>query len=213
MNDPAQIPDKYKHKTYFQDRTWQQGLRRGWRMQEAHEVLDEQIFDSPLEQTSAALPSSPSRRSSSSQIVNSTPEYQAVAEHAGIALHAMRLTQAGRRATCLDLYKTLLSSECEDCGGFGEFLFVLSCKRLCGQCLRKNPSYRPITKDELKALFGLKPAKAKHMRQMKGCVLPCWLWRHPDRLSGHILRLSVCSRSWPGEIQWQPRADGNVRLG
>ncbi|KAI0484955.1 hypothetical protein GGR56DRAFT_616277 [Xylariaceae sp. FL0804] len=68
------------------------------------------------------------------ELVNSLVEYKAITTHAQNALRDILSIEAGRGITCRTLYDKLCTPNCEQCGDFGSYLYLLTCKRLCFFC-------------------------------------------------------------------------------
>ncbi|KAK7524650.1 hypothetical protein IWZ03DRAFT_29834 [Phyllosticta citriasiana] len=109
------------------------------------------------------------------KVVDSMPEYKAVATYAPNALRGIQSIEADRWSTCESLYKALCTAECETCGDFGGFLYLLTCKRVCFLCFTLNDLHRPISFQEATQKFGLrqrtlkkKKKKMPHMKNLPG---------------------------------------------
>ena len=64
-------------------------------------------------------------------LLGSHPQYKAIIAHARNALCGILSIQAGRWITCKTLYDTLCTPECEHCGDFGGYIYLLGCRRVC----------------------------------------------------------------------------------
>ncbi|KAK5999134.1 hypothetical protein PT974_01523 [Cladobotryum mycophilum] len=85
--------------------------------------------------------------------VSNVLQYQLVAEHGLQALHGLLLTQLAPYYTILDLYEALLIRDCTVCGSFGGFMFLLTGKKCCFECIKNAAELRIIS------LSGLSKAK------------------------------------------------------
>ncbi|KAG6823235.1 hypothetical protein H0H92_010906 [Tricholoma furcatifolium] len=88
-------------------------------------------------------------------LVESLPQYKAIRKHAYNALRGIIYTEAGRWITCDTLYDKLCTAECEECGDFGGYLYILTCKRVCFLCLSKDKQYIPLRYRHAIRKFGL----------------------------------------------------------
>ncbi|KAK7515044.1 uncharacterized protein IWZ02DRAFT_484055 [Phyllosticta citriasiana] len=101
------------------------------------------------------------------KVVDSMPEYKAVATYAPNALRGIQSIEADRWSTCESLYKALCTAECETCGDFGGFLYLLTCKRVCFLCFTLNDLHRPISFQEATQKFGLRQRTLKKKKKKK----------------------------------------------
>ena len=58
---------------------------------------------------------------------------------------------------CLKLYEELSTAECDSCGDYGGYLYLVTCRRVCFLCLTENPDYLPILRADAIRKFGLGP--------------------------------------------------------
>ncbi|KAF3935237.1 hypothetical protein ABW19_dt0202073 [Dactylella cylindrospora] len=89
------------------------------------------------------------------QLVESLRLYKIVIEHARNALCAIVSTGAGRWLNLSHLYDKLCTPTCEICGDFGEFLYIITCRRVCYLCFTTHADFQPLQlqRDELKMRF------------------------------------------------------------
>lgn len=99
------------------------------------------------------------------EIVESILQYKAIATHAGNVLQAALRTGAGKWISCETVYEKLCAAECEECGDFGGYLYILTCKRVCFLCLSEDETYLPLMRVHAIQKFGIN-------RQIV-CTLPC----------------------------------------
>ncbi|PMB73867.1 hypothetical protein BM221_001293 [Beauveria bassiana] len=81
------------------------------------------------------------------RVVRSLPELRPLLSCAPDAIRAVTAAKVGHRLVCSDMYRKLVKPNCDDCSRPGEYLHLLSCRRLCFQCLSDNPRYpalRPL---------------------------------------------------------------------
>ncbi|KAL6247287.1 hypothetical protein RBB50_005633 [Rhinocladiella similis] len=92
------------------------------------------------------------------QAVETIPQYKAVITHAPTVLHAILSIEAGSWISCENLYETLCTAECEQCGDFAGYLYILTCSRVCFCCLSglsDNMRYLPLLHSHAIEKFGL----------------------------------------------------------
>ncbi|KAF4465043.1 F-box domain-containing [Fusarium albosuccineum] len=64
------------------------------------------------------------------------------------------------------LWHALRTDRCDFCPRFGAYLFMLTCRRCCLDCLDLNPTLRVIPLDEAKGYFGLMTEHLEHLQTM-----------------------------------------------
>ncbi|RDL32399.1 uncharacterized protein BP5553_08855 [Venustampulla echinocandica] len=101
------------------------------------------------------------------QLVASLPQYKAINTHARDALRGILATGTGRSITCETLYSTICIAECEQCGDFGGYLYILTCKRVCYLCFTLDRAYLPLFYTQVIRKFGLSRQMAETLPQMK----------------------------------------------
>ena len=88
-------------------------------------------------------------------LVNSLPQYRAVNTYALNALRGVLSIETGRWITCRAIYEKLCTPGCEQCGDFGGYLYLLTCKRVCFLCLSQDRLYLPLSPRRASRKFGL----------------------------------------------------------
>lgn len=68
-------------------------------------------------------------------LVDNLPQYKSINQHAPNALRALLSTKTAVYSTALDLFRTLSSQACINCGQFGPFLDLFTCDRYCLTCV------------------------------------------------------------------------------
>lgn len=89
------------------------------------------------------------------QLVDLLPQYHAIGTHAHSALQGILSIDTGRYITCDTLFEKLCTAECEKCGDFGGYLYIITCRRVCFLCFSFDDSYRPLLFMKAKELYGL----------------------------------------------------------
>lgn len=67
-------------------------------------------------------------------VVASLPNYRAVAHDASNALYAILGLKTSKWITSRMLYEKLVNADREECGDFGCFLYLITCRRYCLSC-------------------------------------------------------------------------------
>ncbi|KAI1770009.1 hypothetical protein F4818DRAFT_450600 [Hypoxylon cercidicola] len=88
-------------------------------------------------------------------LVNSLTQYKAINTHAPNALRGILSIETGRWITCRTLYEKLCTPGCEQCGDFGGYLYLLTCKRVCFLCFSRDKLYLPLSPRLVSWKFGL----------------------------------------------------------
>ena len=100
-------------------------------------------------------------------ITDSIPQVKIVNRHAPNALRGILSINRGRWIDCDTLYNKICTAQCENCGDFGGYLYILTCKRVCFLCLSQSPKYLPLSKTEVMRKFGIKNSNIKALPCMK----------------------------------------------
>lgn len=100
-------------------------------------------------------------------MVNSIPAFKAIITHARTALRSIIAVNAGHLVTCQNFYNGMLFPKCATCGDYGEYIYVLTCKRVCYLCLSYLGDYLPQSEQSAIRNFGL-DRKGKVLK-----TLPC----------------------------------------
>ena len=87
-------------------------------------------------------------------LVESDPQYKTIRKHAFNALRDILCIETGRWITCEMLLNKLCTAECEQCGDFGGYLYILTCERVCYLCLVRDKRYLPLRYLHAKKMFG-----------------------------------------------------------
>ena len=93
--------------------------------------------------------------------VISVPEYQTVKAHAPALLAALWITNLSKHFTLCQIYRLLVTSECNICGQFGAYVFLLRLQRCCQRCAENEIDFMPITQDAAKKKYGVRNSDMK----------------------------------------------------
>ncbi|RSL54808.1 hypothetical protein CEP54_009685 [Fusarium duplospermum] len=89
------------------------------------------------------------------EVVDHIPSYKAVMTHAPHALRGILSIETGRWIACIVLYEKLCLAKCETCSDLGDYLYLVTCKRVCFLCLSQDRLYLPVTPRQACREFGL----------------------------------------------------------
>ena len=129
-------------------------------------------------------------------VLKAVPEYRAVATYARTALVGSYSIGTSRFITCRDLYTVLCTADCEFCGDFAGFLYILTCKRVCFICLSQDERCLPLRRSHAVRRFGLERKsvdKLPHMRSIPGTYSP-----NRKRAKGRLLLVDFDSARCAG---------------
>lgn len=88
-------------------------------------------------------------------ITDSIPQYKLILTHAPTSIRGSLNIKSARFFSCLDLYEKLSTAECDSCGDFGGYLYLVTCRRVCFLCFTENVDYLPISRKDAMRKFGL----------------------------------------------------------
>lgn len=93
--------------------------------------------------------------SESKALVDSLFSFQVLRRHAPEIVQAMVATRAGSQYTIAQVYKTLHTENCEVCGSFGGFIYLVKCSRCCFSCATKDRRMLSIPSHQAESELGL----------------------------------------------------------
>ena len=104
--------------------------------------------------------------------VNSVHQYTAIIKHCPNIIRVIVSIQADG-FDCNTLYRTLCTSRCLTCdrvgkSRFGNYLYLIDCRRVCYSCFTKRAEYFPLTSREASGFFtpnAKRQSKAKSSRK------------------------------------------------
>lgn len=108
-------------------------------------------------------------------ITDSIPQYRRILVHAPAAIRGSLNIKSARFFSCHDLYEKLSTAECDSCGDFGGYLYLVTCRRVCFLCFTEMTDYLPMLRKDVTLKFGLNSkhiACLPHMRSFAGCYSP-----------------------------------------
>ncbi|KAL1618446.1 hypothetical protein SLS54_007173 [Diplodia seriata] len=106
-------------------------------------------------------------------VVDSILEYDNIVTYVPSVLRALIVTETASYITCKKLHDKLRDPQCEDCGYFGEHLYLLTCRRICSECKMKE-GYSPVREQPVERIYdnhvGLTPEDVSRIPRMR--ILP-----------------------------------------
>lgn len=100
-------------------------------------------------------------------VVDSIPQYKQILAHAPVSLRASLKIKTARFFSFLDLHKKLSTAECDSCGDFGGYLYLVTCRRVCYLCFTGKIDYLPISRKDAIRKFGLDSAHLANLPCMR----------------------------------------------
>lgn len=88
-------------------------------------------------------------------VVESIHQYKAVTTHARNVIRGILSIKTGQWISCETIYEKLCTAECEECGDFGGYLYILTCKRVCLLCFTEEKKYLPLRHSHALRKFGI----------------------------------------------------------
>ncbi|RAK99350.1 uncharacterized protein BO80DRAFT_318711, partial [Aspergillus ibericus CBS 121593] len=108
-------------------------------------------------------------------ITNSIPQYRNILIHTPELIRGIINIETARNFSCQDLYKKLSTAECDHCGEFGGYLYLVTCHRVCLLCFTEETDYLPLSRKDVMRKFGLESellANLPRMRSFPGRYSP-----------------------------------------
>ncbi|PLB48396.1 hypothetical protein P170DRAFT_211578 [Aspergillus steynii IBT 23096] len=108
-------------------------------------------------------------------ITNSIPQYRHIRVHAPALIRASLNIETARFFSCQELYEKLCTAECDSCGDFGGYIYLVTCRRVCFLCFTEKTEYLPLLRTDAIRKFGLYPQHLPGLPCMKsfpGCYSP-----------------------------------------
>lgn len=89
------------------------------------------------------------------QAVSGVPQFKQILKHHLNVVRAVLATQVGSYFSCDQLLHTLRSPNCELCGDFAGYIYVLDCSRVCFLCFTEVIRYLPLPASQVCRKFGI----------------------------------------------------------
>jgi hypothetical protein len=109
------------------------------------------------------------------QIVDSNHQYRTITAQAPASLQGILSIGTGRWISCQVLYEKLCTAECDSCGDFRGYLYLITCRRVCFLCFTQETDYLPLLRADAVRKFGLchkQVASLPAMKAIPGCYSP-----------------------------------------
>ncbi|KAK5116506.1 hypothetical protein LTR62_008055 [Meristemomyces frigidus] len=91
----------------------------------------------------------------SMQIVDSMPSYRTIIRECPGVLRGLYSIQYGSQVLVEQLWHTLGTANCQDCGDFGGYIYLLTCRRVCFRCFWSGSQYYPLRVSEASKQYGV----------------------------------------------------------
>ncbi|PGG98979.1 hypothetical protein AJ80_09434 [Polytolypa hystricis UAMH7299] len=101
------------------------------------------------------------------QAVDSIPQYKKIILHAPASIRGTLSIGTGNLFSCQKLYETLCTGECESCGDFGGYLYLITCRRVCFLCFTEKPEYLPLLQTDATQKFRLRHGDTANLPSMR----------------------------------------------
>jgi hypothetical protein len=88
-------------------------------------------------------------------VTDSIPQYKRILVHAPASIRGCLNIETARFFSCQDLYEKLSTAECDSCGDFGGYLYLVTCRRVCLLCFSEEADYLPLSRNDAIRKFGL----------------------------------------------------------
>ncbi|KAF6842696.1 F-box domain-containing protein [Colletotrichum musicola] len=133
------------------------------------------------------------------ELVDSVPEYAAMIKQCPDVIRAIVSIQTDA-FDCRTLHATLNTSSCSTCRRYGDYLYLITCRRVCSDCFGRLSEYDPLTRNEALPFF-----TSDGTPQRRAAISP----RHRLRVANPPSVVSL-----PGYFghAWNPAGKRRVRL-
>lgn len=108
-------------------------------------------------------------------VVDQIPQYKQIIAHAPASIRGCLSIGTGSSFSCQDLYDTLRTADCDSCGDFGGYLYLITCRRVCFLCFTGKTDYLPLRRSDVVRKFGLRSehlAKLPSLKSVPGRYSP-----------------------------------------
>lgn len=100
-------------------------------------------------------------------VVRHLPQFKLLTKHARNVLRGALAIETGHYVTCDQVLVLLHDFECFYCRGFGGYLYLLACKRVCYRCFLQDNRLRPVTPNQAQLRFGLSDEALEGVPRMR----------------------------------------------
>ena len=109
------------------------------------------------------------------ELTDSLPQYKPLIAYAPDLIRGILTIGTGKWISCQDLFDTFCTADCETCGDFGGYIYIITCKRVCFLCLSEESRYLPLLRRDVSNKFGLNHkiiSKLPTMKSLPGRYAP-----------------------------------------
>ncbi|PLB36068.1 uncharacterized protein BDW47DRAFT_119085 [Aspergillus candidus] len=102
-------------------------------------------------------------------VTNAIPQFRRILVHAPALIRGSLNLESAQSFSCQDLYKSLSTAECDSCGDFDEYLYLVIL------CFTARADYLTLPRRDVTRKFGLDSkhiARLPHMKSFPGCYSP-----------------------------------------
>lgn len=89
------------------------------------------------------------------ELVNAHPQFRIINERAQHTLRCLRALRHAHAITLGELFAKLRTSQCEDCKDFGNYMYLITFRRVCCRCFVEKDRYVPMREFSVMRRFGL----------------------------------------------------------
>jgi hypothetical protein len=101
------------------------------------------------------------------RVIDSIPQYREIIQHAPATIRGILSIETGDWISCQNLYAKLCTAECDGCGDFGGYLYLITCRRVCFLCFTEKTAYLPLLRTDAMRKFGLRREHVANLPRMK----------------------------------------------
>ncbi|OJJ85156.1 uncharacterized protein ASPGLDRAFT_147954 [Aspergillus glaucus CBS 516.65] len=106
------------------------------------------------------------------QLVPLIPEYSKITLRSPVTIRAIRSIGTGASLSLQTLWDKLHTAKCKTCGDFGEYLYLITCRRVCFDYFTNRTDYLPFVQANVLRIFELHQkhlAAISSMKSVPGC--------------------------------------------
>lgn len=86
---------------------------------------------------------------------DSVPQFKLILAHAPASIRGSLNIGTAKFFSCQDLCEKISTAECDSCGDFGGYLYLVTCRRVCFLCFTEKSDYLPLPRKDAIRKFGL----------------------------------------------------------
>ncbi|MCJ1304425.1 hypothetical protein MMC08_007237 [Hypocenomyce scalaris] len=89
------------------------------------------------------------------EVTNAHPQFNFINRQAHDALRGVRAIKTSHAITLQALFEKLCTSQCDECGDYGGYLYLVTFRRVCYRCFTEKDRYWPLREIDAVRNFGL----------------------------------------------------------